>query len=256
MMTDLQPKSSNTSYPNINNQSVSLIKGDTYMDIREIENIIDHVHDKHPFFNIKKNQAIYDILSVFQDCCTSSMMASVLNPCALRSIIDHMDSLNVCLKWIDESISDDNSTVSLDISEQEYQNGVSLLNEYANPYSLICSGYISFSRGRLSADIQNNTVTFNNVDSTNKTAYNDILREIFASSPDKFAGVINPIELLKATETLKKHSRIDNEMLCYDLTSEVIDAFFNIAKNQWDITKTLPNTWKFDKFSFGIIGYI
>ena len=249
MMIDLQPKSSNTSYPNINNQSVSLIKGDTYMDIREIENIIDHVHDKHPFFNIKKNQAIYDILSVFQDCCTSSMMASVLNPCALRSIIDHMDSLNVCLKWIDESISDDNSTVSLDISEQEYQNGVSLLNEYANPYSLICSGYISFSRGRLSADIQNNTVTFNNVDSTNKTAYNDILREIFASTPDKFAGVINPIELLKATETLKKHSRIDNEMLCYDLTSEVIDAFFNIAKNQWDITKTLPNTWKFDNFS-------
>ena len=94
------------------------------------------------------------VLSVFQDCCTSSMMASVLNPYAFRSIIDHMDSLNICLKWIDESISDDNSTVSLDISEQEYQNGVSLLNEYANPYSLICSGYISFSRGRLSADIK------------------------------------------------------------------------------------------------------
>ena len=61
MMTDLQPKSSNTSYPNINNQSVSLIKGDTYMDIREIENIIDHVHDKHPFFNIKKNQVIINV---------------------------------------------------------------------------------------------------------------------------------------------------------------------------------------------------
>lgn len=225
------------------------MEGSENVDIREIENIIDHVHDGHPFFKIKKNQAIYDILSVFQDCCTTSMMASVLNPYSLKSIIDYMDSLNVCLKWIEENISENNSSVSLDISEQDYKNGASLLNEYANPYSLICSGYISFSRGRLSADIQNNTIIFSNVDSTNKTAYSDILREMAASSPDEFAGAINFIELLKANEILKKHSRIDNEMLCYDLTSEVIDAFFDIAKNQWDITKTLPNTWKFDKFS-------
>lgn len=219
------------------------------MDIREIENIIDHVHDEHPFFKIKKNQAIYDILSVFQDCCTTSMMASVLNPYGLKSIIDYMDSLNICLKWINENIADDTSQISFDISEDEYKMGISLLDDYANPYSLICSGYISFSRGRLSADIQNNTITFDNVDNINKTAYSDILREISASSPNEFAGVVNFIELLKANELLKKHSRIDNEMLCYDLTSEVVDAFFDIAKNQWDITKTLPNNWRFDKFS-------
>lgn len=219
------------------------------MDIREIENIIDHVHDNHPFLKKKKNQAIYDILSIFQDCCTASMMASVLNPGRLKSIIDYMDSLNVCLKWIDESIDDDTSQISLNISEDEYNKGISLLNDYANPYSLICSGYISFSRGRLSADIQNDTVTFNNVDNTNNTAYSDILREISSSSPNGFAGAINFLEFIKANEILKMHSRINNEMLCYDLTSEVIYAFHDIAKNQWDITKTLPNTWKFDKFT-------
>ena len=74
------------------------------MNIREIENIIDHVHDKHPFFKLKKNQAIYNILSAFQDGCTTSLMASILNPIRLKSIVDYMDSLNVCLKWIDEKM--------------------------------------------------------------------------------------------------------------------------------------------------------
>lgn len=219
------------------------------MNIREIEDIIDHVHDNHPFFKINKNQAIYNILSVFQDCCTTSMMASVLNPSYLKSIVDYMDSLNVCLKWIDERIDDDTSQISINISEDECNKAISLLNDYANPYSLICSGYISFSRNRLSADIQNNTVTFNNVDSTNNTAYSDILREISAFSPDEFACTINYIELLKANEILKNNFRIESEMLCYDLTKEVINVFYDIAKNQWNITKTLPNIWKFDKFT-------
>lgn len=219
------------------------------MNIREIENIIDHVHDKHPFFKLKKNQAIYNILSAFQDGCTTSLMASILNPIRLKSIVDYMDSLNVCLKWIDEKIEDDTSSIDINISEDEYNKAISLLNEYANPYSLICSGYISFSRGRLSADIQNNTVTFNNVDNTNNTAYSDILREISALSLGEFANAINCIELFKANEILKKHFRIENEMLCYDLTKEVIDAFYDIVKKQWDMTKTLPQTWEFDNFT-------
>lgn len=219
------------------------------MNIREIEKIVDHVHDNHPFFKTKRNQAIYEILSVFQDCCTSLMMVSVLNPYALKSIIDYMDSLNISLKWIDEKLDDDTSSISLNISEDEYNKGLSLLKEYANPYSLICSGYISFSRGRLSVDVDNNIITFNVADKTNMTAYSDILREIKSSSVNDFNESVNFIELINANEILKKYSRVENEMICYDLTREVIDSFFNVASKQWDITKTLPSTWVFDNFT-------
>ena len=88
-----------------------------------------------------------------------------------------------------------------------------MLNEYANPYSLICSGYISFSRERLSANVQNNIVTFISVNNSNNTAYSDILREISSSPFDGFAKSIDCIGLIKASEILKNHSRVDNGVL-------------------------------------------
>ena len=53
----------------------------------------------------------------------------------------------------------------------------------------------------------------------------------------------------KAYEKLKERISIQDEDLCYELTGEVIDAFSEIASKQWEVTKTLPSSWKFDLFS-------
>lgn len=131
------------------------------MDIREIENIIDNIHKKHSAFSGTKEQITYELLSTFEDLCSLTIISSMLNPVALKKITDHMDALNQALYWVEKS---DLPTVTMqivtDISEERYNQCVSLLIDYAYPYSVICSGYISFSRNRLVAQIDANTVTF------------------------------------------------------------------------------------------------
>ena len=64
---------------------------------------------------------------------------------------------------------------------------------------------------------------------------------------DKSLGdLIQKMEMQDVVDAIKS---IENEMLCYDLTKEVIDAFYDIVKKQWDMTKTLPQTWEFDNFT-------
>ena len=70
------------------------------MNIRDIEKIIDDAHKGHEIFKMNRAQAMYSILSTFEYTCSSAMMASVLNPFALKSITDLMDSLNLVLNEI------------------------------------------------------------------------------------------------------------------------------------------------------------
>ena len=75
------------------------------MNIRDIEKIIDDAHKGHEIFKMNKEQAMYSTLSTFEYSCSSVMMASVLNPFALKSITDLMDALNMALTWINETQS-------------------------------------------------------------------------------------------------------------------------------------------------------
>ena len=72
------------------------------LEIREIENIIDHIHDNHPVFNVPKEQAICELLTSFEDLCSLSVMSSVLNPASLNKITDYMDALNMALQWVEQ----------------------------------------------------------------------------------------------------------------------------------------------------------
>ena len=63
------------------------------------------------------------------------------------------------------------------------------------------------------------------------------------------SALVNPYELLRASGEIKKHSTIENRMLCYDLSVDVFDTFEKMARAQWEATKTLPENWKFEKFS-------
>ena len=161
-----------------------------------------------------------------------------------------MDALNQALNWVnDSSLSVSEIPINSMIEESRYENCVSLLKDYAWPYSVICSGYISYSRQRLTAVVNGNDVTFNLPENGNESVWNDILREASQIGIKEFMEGINPIKILHAYEKLKDRVSVKDKELCYEMTSEVINAFSEIASNQWEATKTLPSTWKFDLFS-------
>lgn len=219
------------------------------MNIREIETVIDQVHDNHPAFEQNKNQLIYELLTAFEDICSINVMASMLNPAAMHGIVDQMDALNMALNWaIQKTKSSDFQTIDMQITEERYELCSSLLREYALPYSMICSSYISFSRNRLIADIDNNIVTFNVAPNQNKSVWGDILRETNNGSA-QFLETMNPLKLIQAISVLKQNVSVENDILCYSLPGDVIESFKEIVAKQWEITKTLPETWKFDTFS-------
>ena len=220
------------------------------MDIREIEDIIDHVHENHPVFNQRKNQLMFELLTTFEDICSLKIMASMLNPMAMHEIVDQMDAINMALYWADRlSLQEDVGKVDIDISEERYKQCVSLLQEYAFPYSMICSSYISFSRKRLTADIDGNIVTFNMASNQNGSVWSDILREANGGALEQFMETMNPLKLLQAVAILKRNISVDNDMIGYSLSEEVIEPFKEVVTSQWNATKTLPESWKFDSFS-------
>lgn len=220
------------------------------MDIRNIEKIIDTFHEKHPAFTGTKQQMAYDLLATFEDLCSLAIIGSMLNPFSLKKITDYMDALNQALNWVhNSSLSSSEVPINSRIEESRYENCASLINDYALPYSVICSGYISYSRKRLTASVEENNVTFDFPENGNKSAWNDILRETSQMGIKGFMEVVNPIKISSAYEKLKERISIQDEELCYELTREVIDAFSEIASKQWEVTKTLPSSWKFDLFS-------
>ena len=115
-----------------------------------IRKIIDEYHKKHVILSENKKQLTYELMTTFEDLCACTVMASMRNPIALKKITDYMDSLNQVLNWVEhsESVSTD-GLIQRTISEERYEQCASFLIDYAYPYSLICSGYISYSRRRL-----------------------------------------------------------------------------------------------------------
>ena len=220
------------------------------MNIREIEEIIDTYHVKHPFLNGTKEQMTYEILSVFQKLCSDKIASSILNPFALQKITDYMDAVTQALSWIEHShFSNISSEISDDISEERYEEGRSFLCEYALPYSQICSGYISFSRNRFSAKVEDNSVIFDISEGENNTFYTDIIREIDQKQNSLFMDFINPMTLSEAFLKFQKEINTTDGVLSYSINEDMLEPFIKVTSKHWEYTKTLPNTWKFDEFT-------
>lgn len=146
--------------------------------IREIERVIDDYHKSHKAFTGTKEQMTYDLLTAYGDLCICTAMAMMLNPYATDGIVQNMDALNQAIYWINYSeLPKGDSELSYKISEERYEECVSLLREYAYPYSTICSGYIAYSRKKLTAKVSENVVTFDIPEDDNNSSWNDILRE-------------------------------------------------------------------------------
>lgn len=219
------------------------------MDIREIEKIIDIEHKKSPVFADGKEQTIYDLLTSFEDACGLILMGSVLNPFGLKKITDQMDALNMALLWANELCTRDTEPLDTGITELRYEQCCELLNDYAYPYSVICSGYISYSRKRFDVEIDDNKVTFILGKDHNESMWSDILRESSQVDLRAMAGVIDPYRLITITGELREQVKVEDGMVCYSLSKDILNTFKNVALQQWDSSKTLPYDWKFDRFS-------
>ena len=220
------------------------------MDIRKIEKIIDVFHENHPAFSGTKEQLFFELLSTFEDMCSHSIMRSMLNPSALGEITDNMDALNQALQWVNKSdLPPITAQINRNISKERYAQCVSLLNDYAYPYSLICSGYISYSRKRLLAEVNENTVTFNLAEDQNASTWSDIIRETRQFTFIDFMDRVNLYKISNTIDVLHRVVSVKDGILCYQLTKDIIDSFLTVSTAQWDCTKSLPESWKFDSFS-------
>lgn len=219
------------------------------MDIREIEKIIDYAHENHNVFRNDKKQAMFNVLSTFEDVCAGALFSSVLNPYAVSNIVDNMDALNMALVWINSLCYDGDNASKEMITLESYEDYVDLLNNYAYPYSSICSGYIAYSRKYFDCKIVDNNVEFNVIDSQNNSVWYDILRECEEYSSIDFLNGINVVSLILSGEIIKESISVEDGCLCYELSENTINTFKDVALQQWNSTKTLPDDWGFDEFS-------
>lgn len=218
------------------------------MDIREIESIIDVEHKNHPLFQAGKEQTVYDLLTSFEDICGLILIGGTLNPTALRKITDQMDALNTALLWTNQLCSANPEPIKTDLTELRYAQCCDLLNNYAYPYSVICSGYISYSRHRFSAEIDGNVIIFNPCKDQNESMWSDIIRANSEVNLTDLESGFESYKFLDALNELRRQVTIDNGYICYSLSERIISAFKEIALQQWNATKTLPENWTFDTF--------
>ncbi len=221
--------------------------------IREIEKIIDNHHVGHSFFIRSKYQALFDILRLLEDACRLSVIARIHksgNPIEAGFLIrEYLNAANIAIRWIYSLCpvkTDDD--ITFDLSEETAFAALDILWNYAAPYCAICSGYIGYSRKRLTAQIndETNTVTFLSTDARKSMFCADVA-EAFSRGMI-FSGIdLNP----SVISQLESSIYFEDGRLCYNLNCDIWDEFCQFARVQWDYTKTLPETWIFDSFSLG-----
>lgn len=219
--------------------------------IREIEKIIDNHHVGHNFFLRPKAQALFDILRILEDGCRLSLIARMQksgDPSEAGYFIrEYLNAANIAVRWVYslcfENPDDD---ISFEFSEETAFTALDLLRNYASPYCAICSGYISYSRKRVTAQIdeKTNTITFLSTDDRKSMFCADIAeaftRRTINSGIDLKPSIIAQLE---------SSIHFEDGRICYNYNRDIWDAFGQFAHAQWDYTKTLPETWTFDSFS-------
>lgn len=217
--------------------------------IRKIEKIIDNYHKNHDIFKIPRNQAIFNVLRVYEDLCRlNTITTGMLNPLGLENIVRaSMDALNVSLQWIYALCINNKKEITMNLNSKDYTLTADMFTKYAMPYAQICSGYIGFSRKQFDVKIKGKTVMFLSNKEKDKVflasmAENFNKRKNFTSM---FSFNISP----KFLKEFENSIHFENERILYTLDSNTINMFKSVATQQWNATSSLPQNWTFDKFS-------
>jgi len=225
--------------------------------IREVEKIIDNYHRQSPVFSLNRKTALFNALTVFEDCCrlggteNLALMQDSLEYSLL--IREQLDAINVLIQWIFQDCSyEENDFLDMAIVPERYMSIAELLQFQAKQYSPICSAYISYSRGHFTANVNESqkTITFLDNPNNRNIIISDIMETVLG---DQSLGLQSiPIHTMSlASQKLISSIQFSDGRISYRTDDEVWIPFQNMMERQWTSTSELPQEWQFDCFSVG-----
>lgn len=223
--------------------------------IREVEKVIDNYHKHSPIFSLNRKTALFNALTVFEDFCRlcGTMNIALIGDNLEYSFLirEQLDSLNVLIQWIFQDCphnSDD--ALDMNIISKQYMDTASLLQLEAGPYSMICSAYISYSRGHISAVINENQkrITFLDNPENRSIVISDMMETIMRdqSMKPKFAPAH---DLSLVYSKLVSSIKFQDGHISYNTDEEIWNPIKLMMEQQWICSSELPEEWKFDAFS-------
>lgn len=225
--------------------------------IREVEKIIDDYHKQSPVFNLNRKTALFNALTVFEDCCRlggTENLALMQDSLEYSFLIrEQLDATNVLVQWIfQDCLHKEDDILDMAIVPERYMSIAALLQFHAKQYSPICSAYISYSRGRFKANVNEaqKTITFLDNPDNRDIIISDMMETILG---DQSLGLqFIPIHTMSlASQRLISSIQFIDGHISYRTDDEVWIPFQNMMERQWTSTSELPEEWQFDRFSVG-----
>ena len=228
--------------------------------VREVEKYIDEYHKSSDFikmFRSNRNQALFDILRVYESLSICGVIGGVSQEIfglknADRSIFEQVhnlqDAVNTAICWIYRECVDNETKLDFSICETETTD---FLIKYADPYSVIVDGYISYTRKANTGHVEGNQVIFDATPIQMQSFLRDVgerlqykenqslaLMEAFFS-PD----IQNSVSIFAAT------IHTEDGRLCYSIDSNLYNLSLQVGINQWRSCAEVPQEWTFEQFT-------
>lgn len=218
--------------------------------MREIEKIIDNFHKNSKVFSYSRPTAILNALRVFEDGCRLGAQA-VLNKTGdpidySMEIREQLCSIDIVLKWIFSECKPD---TQIDLTcDERYVDFSSLHHHYARQYYGIYNAYISYSRGRYRAKINEKQ---RRISFEPNTQLKEIVVSNFSEALNKHNGKAKTGEFvpLEVQEELQKSIIKKDRQISYDISDRVWQEIYKLIERHWIESSELPLEWVFDSFS-------
>ena len=226
-------------------------------DIREIEREVDEFYLSSSFLKKPLQQALFDLLRVYENANQLSSFVDSLKGGALGFDgikRDLMDALNMALHWVFKQ-NKNISQFSFDYEGADYGQAMIFLYNYALPYSKLCDAYIAYSRGRFKASVggEGGKDVYFKVSGVQGLTFEEEMSEFFekSSSLNEYANKIGEVIDKNNHLILDLISTIHFEdgHLCYEIKRKAAEAYKKVADIHWNETSTLPKDWIFNDFS-------
>ena len=232
--------------------------------IREIEQIIDIYHKQSNFvksYSDNQAQALYDILRVFEGLFSAVLTGGVgqdflglknAQQVAFSDVHNLQDALNTAIGWICKDCALSKTEVSHHLSKKEASMAADLLVNYADPYSVVVDGYISYSRKHNVGRIDGNKVIF---DATKEqlTSFlcdaGERFHDDYLAFSEMIMGMCLSPEFQSELDVFAGTIRHEDGRMCYEISETLWNYAHNIGSKQWEATSTVPQTWEFEHFS-------
>lgn len=220
--------------------------------VREIEKVIDKVHNKNDIWKNDRIELIYNTLLVFEDMTRIAAPVSMMLMQDANIIINrNADCLDMLIKWIYECSEEKDSEFTNEVNTELYIKIGNLMDE-AGKYRAICDAYILYSRKLSTATLYNNDkgIKFDYLKGkTGEIEAYDMMRGNIKKNNaiNKFNP--NDSKIKKASDKLIKNLKVDNETVDYAITPDIWNGFYKLANLSVESSSELPGEWELDGFS-------